>query len=128
MQYQTALVEDFHGYTDGYIWTKTAGDAGASVAQDADGLGGVILLTTGATDNNEAYLASPELFKFLANRPIEFEILLQFSEANTDDANDCAGLMDAVGANSIQDNGAGPKASYSGAVFFKADGDTVWSV
>ncbi len=36
------------------------------------------------------------------------------------------GLMDAVAANALQNDGAGPKASYSGAVFYKVDGETVW--
>lgn len=36
------------------------------------------------------------------------------------------GLMDAVGADSLLDDGGGPKASYSGAVFVKVDGTTVW--
>ena len=53
---------------------------------------------------------------------------MQFAEANTDDENILVGLLDAVGANSLQDNGAGPPASYSGAVFFKVDGGTTWNV
>jgi hypothetical protein len=125
---QTELTDDFHAYTDGHIWTAVDGDSGALVALDSDGVGGVVTLTTGATDNNEAYLYSPELFKYLDNRPLEFEAAVQYSEANSDDANILVGLMDAPAAGSLLDDGAGPKASYSGAVFFKADGDTVWSV
>jgi hypothetical protein len=55
-----------------------------------------------------------------------FEARVQYTEANTDDANILVGLLDAVGANSLQDNGAGPPSSYSGAVFVKVDGGTVW--
>jgi hypothetical protein len=78
-------------------------------------------------DNDEAYVESAnEVFKFAADKPLLFESRVQFTEANTDDANVLVGLMDAVGANSLQDNGAGPPASYSGAVFFKVDGGTVW--
>lgn len=129
LRLQSELVDDFFSYTNGQLWTKVDGDSGASVAIDADGTGGLVALVTGATDNNEAYLHSTnELFAFAASRPIEFEAGIQFAEASTDDANVLVGLMDAVAANALQDNGAGPKASYSGAVFFKADGDTLWSV
>jgi hypothetical protein len=78
-------------------------------------------------DNDEAYIESAnEVFKFAADKPLLFEARVQFTEANTDDANILVGLLDAVGANSLQDNGAGPPASYSGATFFKVDGGTVW--
>jgi len=80
-------------------------------------------------DNDEVYLESPnETFKFAADKPIILEGKVQFTEANTDDANVIFGLLDAVGANTLVDDGAGPKASYSGMVFFKEDGQTLWSV
>lgn len=120
--------DDFDDYVSGRRWT-TSGDTGtgASAAVDADGVGGLLTLTTGATDNNEAYLLTTnELFKIVADKPLLFEALIDYDEANTDDANVACGFMDAVGADSILDNGAGPKASYSGAVIFKVDGETVW--
>ena len=80
-------------------------------------------------DNNEAYVESTnELFKFADDKPLTFEARVQYAEAATDDANILVGLMDAPGANSLIDNGGGPKATYDGAVFFKEDGQTVWSV
>lgn len=121
--------EDFDHFVTGDRFTDTSGDTGASAAIDADGVGGIVDLVTGATDNNEAYLLSTqELFKFQAGKPLVVQCRLKFSEANTDDANVAFGLMDAVGADSILDNGAGPKASYSGAVWFKVDGETRWRV
>jgi hypothetical protein len=94
-----------------------------------DATGGVVTLTTGGTDNNECYLhTTKELFKFAAGKPVFFEARLQYSEANTDDANLCVGFLDAAGANALVDDGAGPKASYSGALFFKVDGGTRWNV
>lgn len=124
---QFDLFDDFLSFTDTQLWTKTDGDAGASVAIDADGVGGIVDLTTGATDNNEAYLATTnELFKFADDKPLTFETRIKFTEANTDDANVMVGLMDAVGANSILNNGGGPKASFSGAVIYKVDGETAW--
>lgn len=109
-------------------WTILEADTGATVEVN-DAVGGGLVLTTGATDNNEAYIwTSVEGWKFAADKPLIARARLQYAEANTDDANVMFGLMDGVAANALQDNGAGPKASYSGAVFFKADGDTVWSV
>jgi len=105
-------------------------DTGASVAlaTGANAIGGKALLTTGATDNNEAYIFTDEVFKFTADKPFIAHVSVQYAESATDDANVAVGLMDAVGANSILDNGAGPKAAYSGAVVYKTDGSTVWAV
>jgi hypothetical protein len=128
LRLQTTVIDDFNSFVDGTGFTKTAADSGASVAQTAGAANGVVALTTGGTDNNEAYLASAAYLIWSATKAIEFVAGVQYSEANTDDANVTVGLMSAVGANSILDDGAGPKASYSGAVFFKADGSTVWSV
>ena len=54
------------------------------------------------------------------------EARLKVDEANTDDANVIVGLSDAAGADMLLDNGAGPAASYDGAVFFKVDGTLAW--
>lgn len=125
---QFGFFEDFLEFVTGDLFTDTSADSGATIAA-SDAAGGVAVLTTGGTDNNEAYLlTTKELFKFANNKPLVFESRVQYAEANTDDANVCMGFMDAVGADSILDNGAGPKASYSGAVFFKVDGGTNWNV
>jgi hypothetical protein len=78
-------------------------------------------------DNDEIYFASNiAVFKYLDGKPIAFETRITPAEANTDDANVMVGLMDAVGADSLLDDGGGPKASYSGAVIYKVDGGTAW--
>ena len=122
----------YHGFYDDFqyessLWTTTATDAGGSniLAQT----GGVMELDASdgtVADNDEVYLATREVFLFEASAPLVVEALVKFVEANTDDANIMFGLMDAVGANSLLDNGGGPKASYAGAVFFKVDGSTYW--
>jgi len=92
-----------------------------------DGVGGILSIATGTTDNDQAYVTTPvEAFKFADDKPLWFETRVALTEANTDDANVMVGLMDAVADDAIQDDGAGPKASYSGAVFYKVDGGTVW--
>lgn len=122
------IIDDFDWYVTAHLWTITATDAGAVTQNDA--AGGTVSLTMSdgtVADNDEVYLAtSKEVFKFADDKPLVFETRIQFAEANTDDANVCVGLKDAVAANSILDDGGGPSASYSGVTIFKVDGSTVW--
>lgn len=118
-----------------YTSTESANAAWALVADPggsltvSDGVAGIAALVTDGDDNDEAYLFSTtELFKVASGKPLVVEALLKFAQANTDDANVIFGLMDAVAADALVDNGAGPKSSYSGAVFFSVDGDTTWRV
>lgn len=122
--------EDFFEYVTADLWTLTATDSGTALLSDAHA--GVIALTPSdgtVADNDEVYLKSTkELFLFADDKPAVFVARVKYAEANTDDANVCFGFMNAVAANSILDDGGGPAASYSGAVFYKVDGGTVWNV
>lgn len=119
--------DDHEQFVTGDRWTSLVADAGSSVAV-ADAVGGQIVLTTGATDNNEVLIkTTKELFLFAPDKPLMAEWRSKYAEANTDDANVFQGLMDAIGANAMLDDGAGPKASFSGCGFFKVDGATRWS-
>ena len=125
---QFTIQDDFTRDVDSADWVTTLTDSGTASVGDAAG-GIIALVPSDATvaDNDEAYIESAnEVFKFAADKPLVFEARVQFTEANTDDANVIVGLLDAVGANSLVDNGGGPPSSYSGAVFFKIDGGTVW--
>lgn len=120
------FVEDFLHFVSGDLFTDTSADTGASVSM-TDAAGGVVSMVTGTTDNNECYLhTTREIFLFANNKPLSISFRLQIAATSTH--NIAVGLMDAVGANSLLDDGAGPKASYSGAVFFKVDGGTNWNV
>lgn len=127
---QFTIADEFLRDVDSADWVTTLTDSGTASVGDA--VGGVIALVPSdgtVADNDEAYIESAnEVFKFAADKPLLFEARVQFTEANTDDANVLVGLLDAVGADTILDNGGGPKASYSGAVFFKVDGGTRWQV
>jgi len=121
--------EDFEANSlDANRFVATATDGGA--VSHSDGVGGVIQLQPSSTtvvDNDEIYLHQTlETFKFALGKPLVFEARVKVTEANTDDANVIVGLADAVDEDQLQDNGGGPAASYSGAVFFKVDGGTVW--
>lgn len=123
----------FNDFTAGYV-TATQGvtailtDSGTAVVQDQ--VGGVIDLAASdgtIADNDEAYLHSSfELVKFANNKPIWFEARVALVADTGDVANVIVGMLDAAAANALLDNGGGPPASYSGAVFYKVDGETAW--
>ena len=123
-----SIESDFCHDRDTSDWTLT-GDAAAS-ANIGDAVGGILALQVGGTaDNDECYVESAnETFKFAANKPLRFRARVQFTEASTNKDNIIVGLKDAVAANTLLDDGGGPAASYSGAVFFKEDGQTLWTV
>lgn len=131
-EYKAALqtcgwVDDFTESAITNRWSTLVADAGTSIATDADDPNGTVAITTGATDNNEAYLFKPASGVLASGKPHLILARLQYAEANVDDANVCFGLMSGVGgANSILDDGGGPLASYTGACFFKVDGGTRW--
>lgn len=120
--------DDFEWLISPHRWTSVISDLGAVTNPDATG--GRILLTPSdgtVADNDEIYLrTTAEIFLFANDKPLVAECRLQYAEAATNAANIIFGLMDAVAADAILDNGAGPKASYSGAVIYKVDGETVW--
>lgn len=125
----TFLVEDdFEYFVDGDRWTELSADTTATVAAVA-AAGGVVSLFTDATNNNEASLYSTnKLWTFTNNKPLVGEFQIQFSEANTDDANVAVGFSSVFGANLLVDDGAGPATTMSGVLIYKVDGGTVWKV
>ena len=120
--------DDFFAYDDTATvgnYVKVADSGGSETISDA--AGGVFAIATDGDDNDEVYISSiKEFFLFAADKPIWFQARVKLAEAATDDSNIIIGLSDTVGANTLLDNGAGPAASYDGAVFFKVDGGTVW--
>jgi len=119
--------DHFLWYISPHMWTLVPGaDGGAATMTDA--AGGVLSMTAGTgTDNFDNYLKSTsEIFKFADDKPGAVSARLKYTEANVDDANVAFGVMDAVAQDAILDNGAGMKASFSGAVIYKVDGGLTW--
>lgn len=124
---QFKLWDDFSYYTSGELWTNLAVDGGVTAFAESDAVSGVIQGATGATDNNEiGIFTTVEQFLLSADRPIYGCALLQYTEANTDDANVAVGFANAAGANLLSDDGAGDNINSSGILIFKVDGGTVW--
>lgn len=112
-------------YNVSTVFTTLASDTAAAVAaQDADN--GRVNVLSGTSDNGEAEMYTKKVFKFADSRSIIGEALVQYTEANTDDANIWIGFTSATGADVLADDGAGPSSNFSGIGFYKVDGGTVW--
>lgn len=128
---QFHIWDDFIWYISPHMWTSLASDGGVTApvqAATTTATGGVITMSTGATDNNEvAFATTNKPFLWASEKPVLFETRIQFTEANTSAANVCVGFSSVMNtANMMLDDGAGPAASFSGAVLYKLDGGTVW--
>lgn len=125
---QFGFKDDFEWLLSPHRWTAVLSDSGSAVVGSSPG--GVVTLTPSdesVSDNDEAYLRSTNpVFKFAALKPLVAEILLQFTEANTNAANLVFGVTDQSGADVLANNGGGLASSYYGALFFKTDGGTRW--
>lgn len=123
-------LDDFDHYVTADTFSTVASDSGSiSVSDGAKGILAIVPSDGTVGDNDETYLkGTKEIFLMAANKAIWFEALVQFTEANTNDANIIVGMMNAVAADHLLDNGGGPAASFSGFVFYKVDGGTVWRV
>jgi hypothetical protein len=122
-------MDDFDYFVTNQRWKSVETGTGSAVVGDA--VGGILTLTpsTGTAAINDAmYLDSSGLvFGFLLNQPIVFEALVQFTEANVNDANVLVGLTDAGDVTtSLINNNGGPATSYTGMMFFKQGGTNVW--
>ncbi len=116
------FLDDFDWYLSPHRWTSVFSHSGTVTIADAAGGIATIAASGGSVAaNDESYVhTSHAVFEFAGDKPILFEAAVQFSEANVDQANILVGLMDSVAAGMLADDNAGPKASYSGMVFFKA--------
>jgi len=110
------------------VYTVTATDSGTAAV--GNGVGGIMVVTASdgsVGDNDEVYVGFKNLvFTPAANKTFVARARLQYSEANTDDANVAFGFINSVSANAIVDDGAGLLASGTHFAIYKVDGGTVW--
>jgi hypothetical protein len=125
--------DDFHAFLtaqSGAAYTVTTAVDGTVLVNDAAG-GTVTIASATATvgDNEDTYLnREPEGFLPAAGKPLYFEAAVKYSEVSTNTPNVIVGLTDAVAANLLVDNGAGPKTSGTTLAFYKVDGGLNWNV
>ncbi len=129
MKNDTFFVEDdFDHYVTADTWTTTATNSGSIAV--SDGASGIVKINPSdgsEADNDETYLHSTaETFLFATDKPLLFAVKVRPLADTIASINLIIGLKDAVAADSVLDDGAGPAASYSGALFAKLDGGTKW--
>ena len=109
-------------------WIDTITDSGTvTIGDAASGIAALVPSDGSVADNDEAYFATAnELFLVNTTRSLYFRALIQFTEANTDDANIAVGFQNAVAANTLVDDGAGLRTTGNWFSIFKVDGETVW--
>lgn len=109
-------------------FTATLTDSGtATVVDAAKGILPLVASDGTVADNDEAYVQTKiEGWLFADNKPICCGAYVQFTEANTDDANIFFGMANAPVANTLVDDGAGMRTSGSIIAIYKVDGGTVW--
>lgn len=109
-------------------YTTLATDSGTATVGDE--AGGVITLAPSdgtVADNDEVAVHTiNEVFLVANGKPISAKCRMKYSEANTDDANIFFGFANAIAADLLLDNGAGPKTSGNVIGLYKVDGGTVW--
>ncbi len=118
------IFDDFTGTLSGVWSAVNDGATGTNTVNDA--LGGTYSIVTAAADNDYHFIVTKKLFKFQNVKGLLAVAKLTLTEANTDDANIVFGLSSDAASTLLGADGAGPPSSYTGALFFKVDGGTVW--
>lgn len=122
----TLVVYDhfFNDQVDAIGGVDTVTDSGTVLMNDVAG-GQVVLTPSDGTvaDNDEAYYATPnEVFLVATGKPLYGRCRLKMTETTADKFNFAFGFQNAVGANSLIDDGGGPKVSGDTIAVFKKDG------
>lgn len=122
--------EDFEWFTTAHRFTNTSSNSGGVKIQDAKA--GIVFIDpsdlASEGDNDEEYLhTTQEQFVLTDDKAILFRArVLPKADTIATGLNMFVGLMDAVAADCVQDDGAGPKASGTHIGFSKVDGKTCW--
>jgi len=103
-------------------WTMDT-DTATGTGGVIDQLGGWMNVSATNTDNFGTTLSTiGESFHFDTDKKFILKCRVQLTEGNTDDANWAVGVSTVATKDFLQNDGAGPAATYDGAVFFKVDG------
>jgi hypothetical protein len=120
------IFDDFWSDQTDLTWIDTVVGT-TPTASVGDAANGIMALLTTATDNDEVNIESAnEVFLIAANRQLSFKARVQFTEANTDDANVGVGFVSAVAAETLVDDGGGMRVTGNLATIHKIDGGTTW--
>lgn len=122
---QFEVFDDFDWYVITHLWTDLQADAASTVGHEGPGRSRLKLLSS--VDNEEAAVSTVnELFKFIADKSLYCEGLIQQTKPNTDDGSMAFGFGDAIGADFITDDGTAMGINDSGAVIYTLKNESVW--
>lgn len=125
---QYGTFSDFVDDQSDLFFIDTITDSGSAAV--GDGVKGIMVLTPSdgtVADNDEVYLRSAnEIFKVADGKPMYGVCYLQFTETAAGVYNAAFGWQNAVGADSIIDDGGGLKVTGDTIAIYKVDGGTVW--
>jgi hypothetical protein len=128
IEQQFGVFDEFTNDQSDIAWVDTVTDTGTVLIGDE--VNGVATLTPSdgtVTDNDEVYLATPnEVFIFAADKAIYGIARVRFVETASGVFNAFVGFANAIGANTLVDDGGGMRASGCIAAIYKVDGETVW--
>ena len=104
-------------------WAVTEDDGAGGTDAVQEAANGVYRHYSDGDDHDEAYVHSNlEQFKLQAGKHLFWQARVKLTEGNTNTANFIVGLSENVGADHMQNDGAGPPANYDGIVWYKVDG------
>ena len=122
------LAERQLAFSETFLTTGTSSRGVITAAGTAAVLsvnGGGVALPTSTTDNSKSGWRPAGNIHTLGNgKTCWMGAKLQYSEANTNAANLLVGFCSTALASAMQNDGAGPPSSYTGAVFYKTDGQS----
>jgi hypothetical protein len=121
---QFEIFDHFTEFTDAQRWTVAVAATGTAAHE---GPGRSRMKLFGTADNDPAVLATThELFKFVANKSISAEGLINFTDVNTDDGAVGFGFADALAATTLADTTSAVTVT-DGALIYKVKNSTVWA-
>jgi hypothetical protein len=120
---RTKEFELFDDFVHLHDWWLAVNDGASGTNTLDDAHGGQYTVKTAGADNDYHFLTSDaESWKFQSGKPLQFEARFKLVEGATNVQNFVFGLSDDASATLLGADGAGPTASYDGALFFKTDG------
>lgn len=125
---QFGVFDDFERGLNTILWTTEQADS-STLAADADGVGGILIFTTGGTTDDQCSIFTTlELFKVAAEKPIFAICRLKLTEDTAMDATIAFGLADGIAADFLADTTGALPADMHGAIIRKGTGASVYDV
>lgn len=118
--------DDFEYFTNGNQWTDALTNSSAPTISGTLQDGVLVQLNTSSTNDASFLYTTNPLYKWANNTTHMAEIILQFAEASTNNANIWFGFSSLNTVAQLVNGSAGPATSFTGAGWYKQGGSLVW--